>query len=73
MFEEETPTLALEMMHELKKTSKRWFIMSIIFLIAFILSNICWLIYESQFTTVVEDSTQQTYYTDESSITQNIE
>lgn len=51
-------SLALEMMTELKKTSKRWFVVSIILLIALVGTNVAWLIYESSFDTVYEDSTQ---------------
>lgn len=66
-------TLALEMLSELKKTTKRWFVVSIILLIALVGTNVAWLIYESSFDTVYEDSTQETYYTDNSNITQHIE
>lgn len=66
-------SLALEMLSELKKSSKRWFVISIVLLIALVISNVGWLIYESQFQTVYEDSTQETYYTDNSNITQHIE
>lgn len=66
-------TLALEMLSELKKTTKRWFLVSIILLIALVGTNVAWLIYESSFDTVYEDSTQETYYTDNSTITQHIE
>ena len=66
-------TLALEMLSELKKTTKRWFVVSIILLIALVGTNVAWLIYESQFQTVIEDSTQETHYTDNSTITQSIE
>lgn len=66
-------TLALEMLSELKKTTKRWFVVSIILLIALVGTNVAWLIYESSFDTVYEDSTQETYYTDNSTITQHIE
>ena len=66
-------TLALEMLSELKKTTKRWFIVSIILLIALVGTNVAWLIYESSFETVYEDSTQETQYTDNSTITQSIE
>ena len=66
-------TLALEMLSELKKTTKRWFIVSIILLIALAGTNVAWLIYESSFETVYEDSTQETHYTDNSTITQSIE
>ena len=66
-------TLALEMLSELKKTTKRWFVVSIILLIALVGTNVAWLIYESSFETVYEDSTQETHYTDNSTITQSIE
>ena len=66
-------TLALEMLSELKKTTKRWFVVSIILLIALVGTNVAWLIYESSFETVYEDSTQKTQYTDNSTITQSIE
>lgn len=62
-------SLALEILSELKKTTKRWFVVSIILLIALVGTNIAWLIYESSFDTVYEDSTQETYYTDNSTIT----
>lgn len=51
-------TLALEMLSELKKTTKRWFVVSIILLIALVGTNVAWLIYESSFETVYEDSAQ---------------
>lgn len=51
-------SLALEMLSELKKTTKRWFVVSIILLIALVGTNVAWLIYESYFGTVYEDSTQ---------------
>ena len=51
-------SLALEMITELKKSSKRWFVISVILLVALILTNVGWLIYESTFETVYEDSTQ---------------
>lgn len=66
-------TLALEMLSELKKTTKRWFVVSIILLIALVGTNVAWLIYESSFETVYEDSTQETHYTDNSTITRSIE
>ena len=40
-------SLALEMLAELKKSSKRWFVISIILLVALVVSNIGWLLYES--------------------------
>ena len=54
-------TLATELLHELKKSSKRNFILAIILLIALVGSNVAWLVYESQWeevesTTVNGDS-----------------
>lgn len=66
-------SLALEMLSELKKTTKRWFVVSIILLIALVVTNVAWLIYESSFETVYEDSTQETHYTDNSTINQSME
>ena len=64
---------ATEMLKELKAQSKRWFIISIIELIIIIGSNVGWFIYESQYETVTEEQTQETYFTDNSVITQNME
>lgn len=51
-------TLALELLKEVKKSAKRWFVISIILLVALIVSNVAWLIYESQFETILD--TEQT-------------
>ena len=45
-----------EIISDLKKASKRNFIVIIILLIMLFATNIGWLIYESQFETVTEDS-----------------
>lgn len=50
-------SLALEMLSELKKSSKRWFVISIVLLIALVISNVGWLIYESQWEEVTETQT----------------
>lgn len=50
-------SLALEMLSELKKSSKRWFVISIVLLIALVISNVGWLIYETSFETVYEGET----------------
>ena len=50
-------SLALEMLSELKKTTRRWFVVSIILLIALVGTNVAWLIYESSFETVYEGET----------------
>ena len=54
----EKEKFALEMMKELKANAKRWFIISIILLVALIGSNIAWLIYESQYETITTDEVQ---------------
>ena len=50
-------SLAFEMLSELKKTTKRWFVVSIILLIALVGTNVAWLIYGSSFETVTETQT----------------
>ena len=57
-------TLALEMLSELKKTTKRWFVVSIILLIALVGTNVAWLIYESSFETVTETQTVEKHQED---------
>lgn len=67
-------TLALELLKEVKKSAKRWFIVSIILLIALIGSNIAWLIYESQWTyettetQTVEQNQEDTNYSNMSGV-----
>ena len=51
-------SLAFEMLSELKKTTKRWFVVSIILLIALVGTNVAWLIYESQWEYATEETTQ---------------
>lgn len=51
-------SLALEMLSELKKTTKRWFVVSIILLIALVGTNVAWLIYESQWEYASEETIQ---------------
>lgn len=51
-------TLALELLKEVKKSARRWFVISIILLVALIVSNVAWLIYESQWEYVTEETTQ---------------
>lgn len=69
----EKESLALEMLKEVKAQSKRWFIIAIIELVIIIATNTGWLIYESTFETVTEEQTQEAYYNDNSTVTQNIE
>ena len=57
-------SLALEMLSELKKTTKRWFVVSIILLIALVGTNVAWLIYESSFETVTETQTVEQHQDD---------
>lgn len=57
-------SLALEMLSELKKSSIRWFVISIVLLIALVGTNIGWLIYESSFETVTETQTVEQHQED---------
>lgn len=57
-------TLALEMLSELKKSTKRWFVISIILLVALVATNVTWIIYESQFETVTETQTVEQHQED---------
>ena len=72
-------TLALEIFQEMKVENKRKNViikiliaLNICFLIALVGSNAGWLIYESSLETVYEDNTQETHYTDNSSINKSI-
>ena len=71
---ESESTFALNLLHEVKQSAKRWFIISIILLVALVGTNVAWLIYESQFETVVD--TEQTIddinNTDNTNFTQNM-
>jgi hypothetical protein len=63
-----------EIIRDLKKSSKRNFIIIIILLFMLFGSNIAWIIYESQFQTIstIEDYTQETEFIDNSDVTQTI-
>lgn len=50
-------TFALNLLHEVKQSAKRWFIISIILLVALVGTNVAWLVYESSFDTVYEGET----------------
>ena len=69
----EERNLATEMLHELKAQSKRWFIIAIVELVLLVGSNIGWLVFESQFETITDEQTQEAYYNDNTTITQNME
>lgn len=51
----EDKSLAMELIEDTRKNSKRWFIISMVLLIILFASNICWLIYESQFNAGYEE------------------
>ena len=57
-------SLALEMMKELKKSAHRWFIISLFLLIALVVTNVAWFIYESSFETVTETQTVEQHQED---------
>lgn len=50
-------SLAMEMLEELKRANKRNFAIIVVLIIAFVGSNIGWLIYESQYEVVSETTT----------------
>ena len=52
----EEKSIASEMLSELKKTNKRWFLICVFLLISLLGSNIAWLIYESQYEYVTTDT-----------------
>lgn len=52
-------TLALEMLQELKRNAKRWFIIAIVELILLVGSNVAWLVYQSQFETITDETTTE--------------
>jgi hypothetical protein len=56
---EENNSLSLELLHEVKRTSKRWFILFIITLVLFFVTNLAWLY---AWTLPVEESTTTTTY-----------
>lgn len=62
-----------EIINDLKKASKRNFIIIIILLFMLFASNIAWLIYENQYETVTDyDTIQATEFTENSTITQTM-
>lgn len=69
----EKETLATEMLREIKAQSKRKDIIIIILIGVILAMIIGFFIYENQFETITEEQTQEAYYNDNSTITQNIE
>lgn len=61
-----------ELVGDLRKASKRNFIIIVILLVMLFATNLAWVIYEIQFQTITEESIQETYYTEDSNITQSI-
>jgi len=55
----EKESLALEILKEVKANCKRWFIIAIIELVLLVGSNIAWLVYQSQFETVTDETTTE--------------
>lgn len=55
----EKESLAMEMLRELKQNSRRWFIIAIIELVLLVGSNIAWLVYQSQYETVSDETTTE--------------
>ena len=55
----EKENLAMEMLRELKQNSRRWFIIAIIELVLLVGSNIAWLVYQSQYETLSDETTTE--------------
>lgn len=55
----EKESLALEILKEVKANCKRWFIIAIIELVLLVGSNIAWLVYQSQYETVSDETTTE--------------
>ena len=66
-------TLALDLLREVKATSKRKDIIIIILIGVIVAMIITYFIHEAQYETVSEESTQEAYYTGNSTVTQNID
>lgn len=60
----ENETLATEMLREIKAQTKRWFIISIILLVALVGSNVAWLIHEGQYEAISTDESIEQEQTD---------
>lgn len=60
----EKEPLATEMLREIKAQTKRWFIISIILLVALVGSNVAWLIHEGQYETISTDESIEQEQTD---------
>lgn len=69
----EEKSLAYELLQELKRSNKRWFIIAMVELVIIVGMIIGFFIYESQFDYVTTtENTQEITSTDSSDITQNI-
>lgn len=55
----EKESLALEILKEVKANCRRWFIIAIIELVLLVGSNIAWLVYQSQYETVSDETTTE--------------
>lgn len=69
---EEEKSFAMELLEDSRRQNKRNFNIIIILIIALFLSNMGWLIYESQFDYVAEVSEQSTEFTEDSNIKQTM-
>lgn len=69
----EKDSLALEMLKELKLQSRRKDIIIIILIAVIFAMIISFFVYENQYETVAEETTQETSYTDNSIVVQSIE
>ena len=66
-------TLAMDLLKELKNQNKRQHIIIIVLICVIVSMIIGFFIYENQFQTVSEESIQETYFTDDSQVTQTMQ
>ena len=66
-------TLAMDLLKELKMQNKRQHIINIVLICVIVAMIIGFCVYETQFQTVSEESIQETYFTDDSQVTQTMQ
>ena len=66
-------SIAFEMLQEIKKSNKRWFIIALVELIIIVSMIVGYFVYQSQYEYTDEIYTQETHKIDNSTVNQSIE
>lgn len=66
-------SIAFEMLQEIKKSNKRWFIIALVELIIIVSMIVGYFVYQSQYEYTDEIYTQETHEIDNSTVNQSIE